>query len=157
MNISIKDLGSKNLHQQVIDDIEELVSQAHAKSFIPFILVVGPLFLEVATAQYLIKEDKISNWIGSYSSDYKTLSELFKKKKLDLYTLCLKNNGSFGTDKERKLDIFFDPDETYLKLKCVDINTKSGDNTNVTAQGHPIYVLRFSPEDILPDYLTDLN
>lgn len=157
MNIPFRLIGSKDLHTQIVQDIDSLIDAAKDRKLIPMMLAVGSVFIEIAAAQTVLSESKTENWDKEFKNNPNFLADSFKEKKRKIYLMCLKAEGKVGEDVDRKIDIYFDPDEEYMRLTCVDKNSKAKDNEPSTGEGYPIMVLHFKPEDILPDYKFELS
>lgn len=147
MKISFTLIGSNELHDQIVKDIDSLIEGAYKRNLIPLLLTVGNVFMDVAVAQSICATKSII-WENTFSKNKKRLSRFFDKKKKQLYNSILKSNGKVGHDESRNLDIFFDPDEPYLSLRCVDKNTKAKDNEPSTKQGYAILVVKFKADEI---------
>lgn len=157
MNIPFSLIGSEDLHNQVVQDIDILLEAAGDHKFVPVMLSVGTLFVEIASAQTVVSDYSIDNWEVFYKKDPEAIIAYFKEKKKEIYDMCLKRLGKLGEDDKRQIKIYFDPDEPYMMLTCIDKNKKAKDNEPRTVQGYPICILRFKPEEILPDYKFDLS
>lgn len=119
-------------------------------------LVVGILFVEVGIIQSILADlDLECTGCSTFEDNVNLVLALFKAKRSMLYRDCETRSGQFGRDDERDIDIYFDPDEPYMALSCVDKN-KSGGNTDLkTADGFPYYKLKFKPEEVLVEFEID--
>lgn len=156
LELPLKSVGSNELHEQVLNDIESLILRSNSRKFRPLILVVGPLFIEVGAAQTLVQDLNIPNWEQSVLEFKGIMTELLLNKRLSIMKMCETKNGEFAQESIKGMSVFFDPDEEYLSLRCVDTNTKGSDKDPTTKDGYLIVTLRFRREEILPDFVIDI-
>ena len=156
MNITLRVLGSEDLHEEIISDIEHLVTKATSQKLKPMMLVVGKAFVEVGAAQALIQELDIKDWNKELDKKFELMSELVRNKILLIYQLCESKGGKFGTDPVRNIDIFFDPEEPYLTLYCVDPTTKAKGDESKTKDGFLICSVSFPSHEILVNFYPEI-
>lgn len=156
MNITLRVLGSSELHEEVISDIEHLISKAKSQKLKPFMLVIGKTFVEVGSAQALIQELDIDNWDKELDTNFEILSELVRNKILLIHQLCEEKDGKFGRDEVRKIDIFFDPDEPYMTLFCADPAQKAKSDQIKTKDGYLICSVTFPSHEILVNFYPEI-
>ncbi len=148
---SLSFLCSDETYNILISDIDDLLSYANNVKFKPIILVVGSIFVEVICAKLVCKDlDTDDTWF-KYNKKQKKLVRLFEDKRVKFYKQCEKNFGKIGHDKSRKIDIYYDPDEFYLAVRCIDSNRKSRGNEISSADGYPICSLKFKDTCDLSD------
>ncbi len=153
--LPLKTIGSSELHEQVLDDIDNLIKEARKQNLKPFILVVGPLFIEIGSAQSLIQELKIPDWEKAISELGDIMKNLLSDKILSIRKMCESKNGMFASDTIKGINVFFDPDEPYMTLKCVDPATKGEPGEAVTKDGYLILTMKFRKEEILVEFVSD--
>ena len=153
--IKFKDLGSPELRDQVFNDIEYILETAVTRGLIPKIMVVGSFFIHFGSVETVMVELGIKSWHEAISDDSPILKDIVNTKVLNTYTTCEGNFGKFSHNKERGIDIYFDPDEEYISLRCIDPTTKSDKPECSTKDGYMIVTLFFEEKEILPSYLLE--
>jgi hypothetical protein len=154
-NFPYSEISSDKLRDQIIGDIDFLIDGAATKKLKPFILVVGTLFVETGTIQSIMQDLVLDTEECSFEENSKVIIALFKSKRILIYRDCENKSGKFGRDEQRGVDLYFDPDEPYLSLICIDTN-KSGGNTDLkTADNYPYYKIKFKPEEVLVEFDID--
>lgn len=152
-DISFKTLGSKELYSQLIEDIELLFDRAEEHKLVPRLMVVGPLFIEIASTQALIRELTINDWDDQVEQNLPIIKELVNKKIITVYKACEEQHGKFGDDSNKKIAIYFDPEEEYLNLHCVDPKSKSKNSDELkTKDGYHYVFIKFKLDEVLVEY-----
>ncbi len=147
-------LGSADLHQELVEDVEHLIHIAVEKEFRPLMLVVGPLFMYVGAIQSIIQDNQIKNWPEELQANRLELTRTIQEKILLIYQLCDLKSGKFTEEDTRKIDIYFDPDELYLNLLCVDPKTQAQGDELRTRDGYLIVSVAFPADDTLSHFLS---
>lgn len=156
ISLSLKLLGSKELRDQISKDIEDLIDLAREKKLKPVILTVGNLFLESGTAQAILVDLRILDWEYEIDTNSSIISEIFFNKKLTFLQDCEERSGFIGKDEEKKISIYYDPDEPYLCLTCADPKNKVNKSDQIaTADGYLYYKIKFKPEETLVDFVVE--
>lgn len=127
-SISYKDIGSLELRKQVISDISYLFDLAEQESILPKMLIVGKFFVYFTSIDSVIAELGIKDWSNACKSPtFNLIKDIWISKILSVYENCEKNCGKFKTSvtKSDDIDIYVDPDEFYITLKCIDPHSKN--------------------------------
>jgi len=157
ISISLKEIGEEKLHEQLLIDIDFLLDLAIQKHLDPVCLVVGPLFVEIASVIALIKDEDILDWESYVDLHSHSISKILYEKVLEIYQVCEQKNCRFGKDSQRNLHVYFDPDEEYMYLKALDDENCKILNKNPKA-AFKYTCLRLRKDEILIDYvLTGIN
>lgn len=152
MNLPLSLLGTKDLRNQVVSDVERIFNLASNQGLVPVTLAVGPIFIELAAAHSVISTYKIEDWESHVGNNPCFISELFAKHKKKLLDSSLQKDGLIRLDEKTGATIFFDPEEEYMNLTCVDRTKKAKDNEPSSGDGYLLRSFRYDPEKILPDY-----
>jgi hypothetical protein len=154
--ISLKVIGSEKLRKHIVDDIQYILGVAKERSLIPKMLVVGSFFIKFGSVETLITELNIGNWEEAVQKSHTTLNAIISEKLLATYEECEKQNGKFADTALIGIEIYFDPDEYYMSLKCIDPSIKvSNPNELATKDGYQITSLYFQEDEVLDEFLTD--
>lgn len=153
--LSYRDLGSEKLHANVIEDINSLFDLALQKELVPIIMIVGNLFIDIDIVHSLIIENRIEVWETELEQNFKNIKELIYRKKLETLEAYEKKSGLIGFDTDKNLNIYFDPEEQYIKLLCADPNKKADKSDPQTKDGHPYFLLRYNNNQILVKFLEE--
>lgn len=154
--ITLKTLGSKDLRDQISKDVSDLIELAKHKKLKPVILVVGNIFLDSGTAQSVISDLRIEDWAEEVENNNRIISEIFLTKKLTYLNECDERSGYIGKDEEKKVKIYYDPDEPYLCLTCADPSNKVSKSEQIaTADGYQYYKVKYKPEETLTDFVVE--
>lgn len=160
-NYSLKILGSNELSQQFRKDTKELVELAAFQKVKPVMFIVGELFVDVLIARFLRKSlNLFENWDQEIDSNPSEFSGLFKEERYKSYCDCEGQNGSVlvGDDKQvSEFPIYFDPEEEYMCLIVVDPAVKAAPGESQSKDGHPYYFLKYKSDEILIDFLNNLE
>lgn len=149
IDLSLSFLCSSDTYDQVLKDIDELISYSLEQKFHPFILVVGNIFVEITCARLVCKEVENSK---KYKNIEKfDLGNIIEERRLTMYKKCEEQGGKIGFDKTRKLILFYDPDEFYISLQCIDKSRKATQKELMTGDGYPICSLRYKSADTLEE------
>jgi len=150
LELSLSILGSKEVEDQVISDLEELLSTAEQKNLDPIFISVGPLFLHISSVQSLIYELNIENWQEELERSTPILRDLVREKLQFLYRKAEKDDGLLEIDEVHGLHVIFDPDDYYMSLIC---KVEKDTVENIPIDGpttEPYRFLKFKNEEILP-------
>lgn len=149
MHDSLLFLCDDATYSNVLRDVDELIDFAKQKQFKPIILVIGSVFLEILCAKLVkdslkLKKNLLSN---------KVIRDAFRQKLLEkrfyYYSRCENNHGKIGLDRSRNVVIFYNPDETYLSIQCVDGSRKAVQAEACSGDGYPICSLKFKDTEDL--------
>lgn len=155
-SISIRSLGTSDIYKQLVGDIELLFEKAVEQKLVPRLMVVGPVFLEIASVQALIRELQIDDWDVQVNESLPILSELISNKILTVYKMCDEHHGKFGEDPKEKISIYFDPEEDYITLQCVNPKIKSKNPADIkTKDGYPYLCINLDLDEVLIDFKPD--
>lgn len=143
-------LGSEELYERIIKDLNDLMHSAFDYGYIPAQLVVGRLFVEMSCCHSIIVDLSIGNWAELCVSNRKCLTELLAERLLEVIKSLEEKEGYLGA--KETVDIFYDPDEPYLSLYAIYPHQDPEDSGEVTTgDGYPIRRFRFKDEEIDPE------
>lgn len=146
-------LGSQEIEQQVIDDLEELLGTADKKKVTPMFITVGSLFMQISSVQSVIYELNIQDWDKEFRENTIILKELVNEKLAHLYSQAEKGDGLLEMDEPHGLPVIFNPEDYYMSLICkVDEPCKENSVEDATEK-EPFRFLRFKDDEILPKLL----
>lgn len=154
INLSFQLIGSKELTEKINQDIEDLVFHAVDQDLIPKILTIGRVVLEsiaTSTVEYNFKK----SWKRCLKA--KNRGEIFSNFSfvmLDYVESIMKEEGIFDEDREKGFKTFYDPDEKYFRLLCIDPSRKAERRETATKDGYS-YLALYYKDHILVDF-TDL-
>jgi hypothetical protein len=122
MDISLFLMGTEDLEKIILNDLEDLTKVAKEYGLKPATLIIGKFFIEVTAIKMLqgylnIKTDL--DWRFELAQNLDIISTLYTDQLSQLYSKCDKNNNILDYDPNKKISMFFDPDEEYLSLMCI--------------------------------------
>jgi len=141
LNNSLEYLGSQELYEKIIEDLNSIIYYAVASKFIPIQLVVGRIFVEMSCCHSLIADLDIKDW--SYVCNHRRddISQLISERILEVLKDLEKKDGKLG-DKEF-LEIYYSPDESYISLYAADTTKRAEPGELSTADGFAILRFRY--------------
>jgi hypothetical protein len=162
-SFSLKALGSKEIQQQLLEDLADLMSNCYSTQLVPIYLGVGQTFIDIFCVKTIISKFNIANWEYTVEHNHKYILDIFYSIKLSILESCLKNNGYLlkekepcvlfdGPDVEVKdpepfnamltLSIYYDTEEEYLTLYALNPKRKAMED-EMSVDGHPLEVLYY--------------
>ena len=146
MNNSLEYLGSLDLYNKIIEDLNSIIYYAVSSKYVPIQLVVGRLFVEMSCCHSLIADLDIQDWGYVCKHQRSEIVQLIDERVMEVLLDLESKNGKLG-DKEY-MEIYYSPDEDYISLYAADSTQLADEGQVKTADGYPILRFRYENKDI---------
>lgn len=152
MQNTLSYLGSTELYEKIITDLNEIIQAAFESGYIPIQLSVGRLFVEMSCCHSLIVDLEIQDWSKMCEKNPRVLSELLEDRLVEVLAVLEENSGFLG--EKETIEIYYDPDEPYISLNAIYPQKSEGYEEYTTGDGYPIRRFRFKDDELEPsDFL----
>jgi hypothetical protein len=160
-------LGSKEIQQQLLEDLADLINNCYGMNLTPLYLSVGQTFIDIFCVKTIISKFNISNWEYTLEHNYKYITEIYNSIKVSILEGCEENGGYLLKENENSvlfdgtenvdpepfnalltLNVFYEDEEEYMTLYTANTNRKP-DEGETTVDGHPIEVLYYKEGSFL--------
>lgn len=149
MNLNYSFLCSDELFDRITADIKELIETAQRSQLKPTILLIGRVFLDLGVSRSICQEYKINKISLDLKEFFSSMSQIFQERLLKLMLKCEQEDGFVGSDKNYNIELYFDPDEDYMSLLCIDPITRPVEGDLVDDSGKKILTLSFDKEQLI--------
>ena len=141
MHYSLIYLGSTELYEKIITDLNGIIHYSVSVDYIPFQLVVGRLFVEMSCCHSLIVDLNIQDWKSLCISNRKKVQSILDERILEVLQSLEEKEGWLGS--KEIIDVYYSPDEQYISLYAVDPSKYADEGQLKTADGYPILRFRY--------------